>query len=92
MLVGGVAGTWLGGWLADRTGGDRPASYALIPACCFLVAAPALYNVTGVRTFIVSHDGIVYEKDLGPNTLKHFKNLERFNPDHSWTPVPEKQE
>jgi MFS family permease len=41
VLVGGVAGTWLGGWLADRTGGDRPASYALIPACCFLVAAPA---------------------------------------------------
>ena len=41
VLVGGVAGTWLGGWLADRTGGDRPASYALIPACCFVVAAPA---------------------------------------------------
>ncbi|HEX8623093.1 MAG TPA: MFS transporter [Allosphingosinicella sp.] len=41
VLVGGVAGTWLGGWLADRTGGERPASYALIPAVCFLVAAPA---------------------------------------------------
>jgi MFS family permease len=41
VLVGGVAGTWLGGWLADRTGRDRPASYALIPACCFLLAAPA---------------------------------------------------
>jgi MFS family permease len=41
VLVGGVAGTWLGGWLADRTGGDRPGSYALIPACCFLVAATA---------------------------------------------------
>lgn len=40
VLVGGVAGTWLGGWLADRTGPDRPASYALIPAVCFLIAAP----------------------------------------------------
>ena len=30
-----------------------------------LVAAPAEYRVTGVRTFIVSHDGVVYEKDLG---------------------------
>jgi hypothetical protein len=57
-----------------------------------LVAAPAVYNVTGVRTFIVSHDGVVYEKDLGPNTLNEFKKMERFNPDKSWTPVPENQE
>lgn len=41
VLVGGAAGTWLGGWLADRKGGGRPASYALIPAICFLIAAPA---------------------------------------------------
>jgi MFS family permease len=40
VLVGGVAGTWLGGWFGDRTGPDRPAAYALIPAVCFLVAAP----------------------------------------------------
>jgi MFS family permease len=41
VLVGGGAGTWLGGWFADRTGPERPASYALIPALCFLIAAPA---------------------------------------------------
>ena len=52
-----------------------------------LIAAPAEYDVSGVRTFIVSHDGIVYEKDLGPRTLTEFKNMERFNPDNSWTPV-----
>ena len=40
VLVGGVAGTWLGGWLADRTGPARPGAYALIPALCFLVTAP----------------------------------------------------
>jgi predicted MFS family arabinose efflux permease len=40
VLVGGMAGTWLGGWFADRTGPDRPASYALIPAFSFLAAAP----------------------------------------------------
>jgi hypothetical protein len=57
-----------------------------------LVAAPAVYNVTGVRTFIVSHDGVVYEKDLGATTLEEFKKMERFNPDKSWTPVLEKQE
>ncbi|MDB5667422.1 MAG: transporter [Alphaproteobacteria bacterium] len=40
VLVGGVAGTWLGGWLGDRIGPDRPGSYALIPAVCFLISAP----------------------------------------------------
>ena len=54
-----------------------------------LVAAPSRYAVTGVRTFIVSHDGVVYEKDLGPNTLDQFKKMELFNPDKSWTPVQE---
>ena len=57
-----------------------------------LVAAPSEYEVTGVRTFIVSHDGVVYEKDLGLKTLDEFKNMERFNPDKSWTPVPAEDE
>lgn len=52
-----------------------------------LIAAPAEYDVTGVRTFIVSHDGVVYERDLGPTTLDEFKKMERYNPDKSWTPV-----
>ena len=52
-----------------------------------LVAAPAEYLVTGVKTFIVSHDGIVYEKDLGEKTLDAFKAMERYNPDSTWTPV-----
>jgi MFS family permease len=40
VLVGGVAGTWLGGWFGDRTGPGDPGSYARIPALCFLIAAP----------------------------------------------------
>jgi hypothetical protein len=52
-----------------------------------LVAAPAEYGVTGVKTFIISHDGVVYEKDFGPKTLDEFQTMERFNPDKSWTPV-----
>jgi hypothetical protein len=52
-----------------------------------LVAAPADYRVTGVKTFIVSQGGVVYEKDLGKNTLETFRAMERFNPDKSWTPV-----
>jgi hypothetical protein len=54
-----------------------------------LAAAPAQYGVTGVKTFIVSHDGVVYEKDFGPTTLDEFKKMERFNPDKTWQPVKE---
>jgi len=54
-----------------------------------LVAAPADYRVTGVKTFIVSQGGVVYEKDLGKKTLETFRAMERFNPDKSWTPVKE---
>jgi hypothetical protein len=54
-----------------------------------LVAAPAEYGVTGVRSFIVSNDGVVYQKDLGPETFNEFKKMERFNPDDSWDPVLE---
>jgi Protein of unknown function (DUF2950) len=57
-----------------------------------LVAAPAEYGVTGVQTFIVSNDGVVYQKDLGPKTLDQFKTMELFNPDKSWTPVPAEDE
>jgi len=52
-----------------------------------LAAAPAEYRVSGVKTFIVSHTGIVYEQDLGPKTLEQFKAMEVYNPDSTWTPV-----
>jgi Protein of unknown function (DUF2950) len=49
-----------------------------------LAAAPAEYRVTGVETFMVGPDGVVYEKDLGPDTLKTFQSLDRYNPDKTW--------
>jgi len=49
-----------------------------------LAAAPAEYRVTGVMTFIVGPDGVVYEKDLGPDTLKTFQSMDRYNPDKNW--------
>ena len=52
-----------------------------------LIAFPARYRVTGVQTFMVSHDGVVYQKDLGPKTLELANAIELFNPDKSWTPV-----
>lgn len=52
-----------------------------------LVAVPAEYRVTGVKTFIVSNDGIVYQKDLGPDSLKIAKEMELYNPDKTWQPT-----
>src|SRR4029077_11456555 len=40
VLIGGIAGTWLGGWFGDRTGPADPGAYARIPALCFPPAAP----------------------------------------------------
>jgi Protein of unknown function (DUF2950) len=54
-----------------------------------LVAAPAEYGVTGIKTFMVSNDGVVYQKDLGSATLNEVTKMELFNPDQSWTPVLE---
>ena len=52
-----------------------------------LVAVPAEYRVTGVKTFIVSNDGIVYQKDLGPDSLNIVKKMELYNPDSTWHPT-----
>src|SRR5882724_81631 len=49
-----------------------------------LAVAPAEYRVTGVMTFMVGADGVVYEKDLGPDTLKIFQSMDKYNPDNTW--------
>jgi hypothetical protein len=52
-----------------------------------LAAAPADYRVTGVKSFIVGYDGVVYQKDLGPDTLKTFSAMQLYNPDRAWRPT-----
>ncbi|HEU4624506.1 MAG TPA: DUF2950 domain-containing protein [Steroidobacteraceae bacterium] len=52
-----------------------------------LVAAPAQYGVTGIKTFMVSHDGVVYQRDFGPESLATFQKMERFDPDSHWSAV-----
>lgn len=52
-----------------------------------LVAYPAEYGVSGVKTFVVSYEGLVYEKDLGPNTAALARAMTLFNPDKTWKPV-----
>jgi hypothetical protein len=49
-----------------------------------IVAYPATYAVSGVKTFIVNHEGVVYEKDLGPKTAKLAKSMKAFNPGKTW--------
>jgi hypothetical protein len=55
------------------------------------VAWPAKWNDTGVMTFIVSHDGNIYQKNLGAGTDAAARVMTRFNPDKSWTRVPDAQ-
>ena len=52
-----------------------------------LVAYPAEYGVSGIKTFIVNHRGVVYEKDLGSEHAGLAKQMTRFNPDKTWKPV-----
>jgi hypothetical protein len=52
-----------------------------------VVAYPAMYAVSGVKTFIVNHDGVVYQKDLGPKTVKLAKSMKTYNPDKTWEKV-----
>jgi hypothetical protein len=49
-----------------------------------MVAYPARYGVSGVMTFVVNHEGIVYEKDLGKNTAKIARVIKLFDPDKTW--------
>jgi hypothetical protein len=49
-----------------------------------LAAYPASYGASGVKTFIVNHEGVVYEKDLGPKTTEKAKSMKAYNPDKTW--------
>ncbi len=57
-----------------------------------LVAYPARYGSSGVMTFLVNHEGVVYEKDLGPDTAKLASAMSRFDPDESWKRVSSDEE
>jgi len=52
-----------------------------------LVAHPAQYGVSGVMTFIVNQDGVVYQKDLGPDSAAIARAMKEFNPDSTWKKV-----
>ena len=56
-----------------------------------LIAWPADYGASGVKTFMVNQDGVVYEKDLGENTATAITGIELFDPDGSWSKVESAQ-
>jgi hypothetical protein len=56
-----------------------------------IVAYPADYRSSGVMTFIVGADGVVYQKDLGKKTEGAAKNMKEYNPNSSWQESDEQQ-
>ncbi len=52
-----------------------------------LVAWPAEYGVSGIQTFVVNQQGIVFQKDLGAQTADAARAITAYDPDASWTPV-----
>ena len=54
-----------------------------------VVASPSRYGVTGIKSFIVNHDGVLYESDLGPGTARRFGAMRVFDPDRRWQRVDE---
>ena len=52
-----------------------------------LVAYPAEYGNSGVMTFIVNHEGKIFQRDLGKNTASLVQNMKEYNPDETWSEV-----
>jgi Protein of unknown function (DUF2950) len=52
-----------------------------------IFATPLKYGETGIMTFMIGRDGIVYEQDLGPDTVKLAASIQEYNPDENWSPV-----
>jgi hypothetical protein len=52
-----------------------------------ILAYPADYGNSGVMSFLISQDGVVFEKNLGANTIDEAKGITAFNPDNTWKPV-----
>ena len=72
----------------NTTGSTRLISDRKTPSGKFaFVAYPAEYRSTGAMTYLVNQDGVVYEKDLGPDTVRIAKGMTRYNPDSTWHPA-----
>jgi hypothetical protein len=52
-----------------------------------IVATPLKYAETGIMTFMTGRDGVVYERDLGPDTVKLTASIQEYDPTDDWSPV-----
>ncbi len=78
----------LAGQGASATGGAKDyTSDGRMTGGFALLAWPAFYDGSGIMTFIVNQDGVIHEKDLGPDTEKAVADLRSYDPDGSWTTV-----
>jgi hypothetical protein len=64
-------------WRGDRASVGRRAQ----------IAFAAQYGASGVMTFVVNHEGVVYEKDLGPGTAALARRMTAYDPDDTWKVV-----
>jgi hypothetical protein len=71
----------LGGATSGQSSGDRTTDRVAF------AAYPVAYRSSGVMTFIVDHDDVVYQKDLGPNTADLARAMTKYRPDSTWTPA-----
>ena len=53
------------------------------------IAYPAEYRASGVMTFMINQNGVIVQKDLGPDTVQSARAITEFNPDHTWDEVNE---
>jgi len=79
-ILTGQGGAAPGGKKNYVVNGDMPGGFGL-------VAYPARYGSSGIMTFIVNQDRVVYQKDLGKDTLSLAANMTEYNPDNSWAAV-----
>ena len=52
-----------------------------------ILATPVKYAETGIMSFMVSREGMIYEADLGPDTAKIASTIKEYNPDDNWSPI-----
>lgn len=67
-------------------------AFGVVIAICKLaiqnfLAVPVKYGETGIMTFQIGPEGIVYERDLGPDTAKTVASIQQYDPDDTWAPV-----
>ena len=73
---------------ANANGGEREYfANGVLTQGFAMIAWPAEYGVSGIMTFVVNQDGVVFQKDLGDDTAAVVDAMKSFDPDSSWTAV-----